>query len=461
MLLRNKRAAPVDGRRAGRAALCFPPMKPDAAAASPSHLLAAAADEPAADRLAQRLRDAGFTVIGATECCNLVREAVRLAPQAVVIEAPAVDAALLATIAPLQSALPLPVLLHGPGPATEVAAAFEAGVRHWVGTACDPAELARALPLVRQGFERLQALQRELLDAQARLDERKWVDRAKGVLMSAQQLSEPDAFALLRTASMHANLRVGEVSRSVIEAAEAAEAVNRAGQLRMLSQRIVKALALLRLGIERAAAETLHEDSLARAQASIDHLGTLDLPDDVQPLRVAAVDAWQQLQRAADPVAADLVDVDRCAQRLLDEAQALTDALQHRSGRRSLQVVNLSGRQRMLSQRIAKEALLAGCLQDDVAQAAAAAALASATEFDAALQQLERSPLSGEEIRSTLAIARGQWQRLLEGMRGAGAGQGRPARDGRLALARESEALLQSFERLTTLYENSMQVLLG
>ena len=63
--------------------------------------------------------------------------------------------------------------------------------------------------------------------------------------------------------------------------------------------------------------------------------------------------------------------------------------------------------------------------------------------------------MAGDEIRATLAVARGQWQRLLEGVRGAS------AREGRVTLARESEALLQSFERLTSLYEHSMQVLLG
>ena len=39
---------------------------------------------------------------------------------------------------------------------------------------------------------------------------------------------------------MHANLRLGEVSRSVIEAARWAEAINRAGQLRMLAQRLAR-----------------------------------------------------------------------------------------------------------------------------------------------------------------------------------------------------------------------------
>ncbi|NRF70457.1 type IV pili methyl-accepting chemotaxis transducer N-terminal domain-containing protein [Aquincola sp. S2] len=424
-------------------------------------LLAAAPSAEAAEALAGRLRGAGRTVVGTTACCNLVREAVRLAPQGVVVEATEVDAELLATLAPLQAARPLPVLVFAPAAPDLAAAACDAGVWHWGEAPCEPAALALTLPLVLHWFHRQQALQHELTAAQARLDERKWVDRAKGVLMSAQQLSEPDAFALLRTASMQTNLRVGEVSRAVIEAAEAADAVNRAGQLRMLSQRIVKALALTQLGIERASAEALQQDSLARAQASIDHLSTLALPEDVQPLRAAALASWQDLQRAAAQVAADLGSVDAFAQRLLDDAQGLTDALEQLSGRRSLHVINLSGRQRMLSQRIAKQALLAGCLPEAAAQAAAAAALASATEFDAALQQLERSPLAGEEIRATLAIARGQWQRLLEGMRGAGAGAGRPARDGRLALARESEALLQSFERLTSLYEHSMQVLLG
>lgn len=104
---------------------------------------------------------------------------------------------------------------------------------------------------------------------------------------------------------------------------------------------------------------------------------------------------------------------------------------------------------------MAKQALLAALLPDQVAQALAAEALASVAEFDAALLQLEQSPLVSEEIRSTLAVARGQWQRMLNGVRQSS------LRDGRVTVARESEALLQSFERLTSAYEHSMQVLLG
>ncbi|MBI5257394.1 MAG: type IV pili methyl-accepting chemotaxis transducer N-terminal domain-containing protein [Burkholderiales bacterium] len=410
-----------------------------------------------AQAVAAHLYSAGLRVAGATACCNLVREAVRLAPEMVVVQVDVADEALFTSLGLLQAACAVPVLLfcrQFRAEAAEQAAA--GGVTQCFAGPCSVEQVTMALPLSRALFQRHQALQRELAGVHARLDERKWVDRAKGVLMSAQQLSEPDAFALLRTASMQTNLRVGEVSRAVIEAAESADAVNRAGQLRMLSQRIVKARVLEHIGIERALADTLMRDSVVRVQASIDHLAGLGVSPALEALRLATRQAWQALQaQLALQPPADLLAIDAAAAQLLEHAQALTDGLQAASGRPSLQLVNLSGRQRMLAQRVAKHALLASVLPQGQAQAQATDALATVAEFDAALQRLEQAPLASEEIRSTLAVARGQWQRLLEGMRPG------LARDGRVVLARESEALLQSFERLTSLYEHNMQVLLG
>ena len=421
-------------------------------------LLIVAPEAAAAEGLAQRLEAEGLPIAGGCACHMLVRDSVRLAPEAVVVEAAVVDSGLLEALQLMAGTAPRPVLLFGAAldDEAQLAAVFDAGVQEAAPEPCDAAALRRLLPRARARFEREQRLRRELAGAQARLDERKWVDRAKGVLMSARHLSEPDAFALLRTASMQANLRVGEVSRAVIEAAEAAEAVNRAGQLRMLSQRIVKSLALVQLGVERGAAEAQLEESVERARANVDRLASLALADAVLPLREDTAIAWQALQALLGGGAAvDLAAADDLASQLLERAERLTDTLQQLSGRRSLQVVNLAGRQRMLSQRVAKQSLLAGCLPGPAGVAAAAAVLGSVAEFDAALIHLERSPLASEEIRATLAVARGQWQRLLEAVRGVS------LRDGRVTLARESEALLQSFEHLTSLYEHSMQVLMG
>ena len=58
--------------------------------------------------------------------------------------------------------------------------------------------------------------------------------------LRAGRLPEDEAFRILRSASQRDQRRVGQVARRLIDAARGAEAVNRAGQLRMLSQRIVK-----------------------------------------------------------------------------------------------------------------------------------------------------------------------------------------------------------------------------
>ncbi|MDE2454279.1 MAG: ANTAR domain-containing protein, partial [Burkholderiales bacterium] len=139
------------------------------------------------------------------------------------------------------------------------------------GIAAAPDELAAALALDSARWRREAGLRAELAAARAQLDERKWVERAKGLLMHARGASENDAFRLLREASMHANLRLAQVSRSVIEATAWAEAVNRAGQLRMLSQRLVKLAAQALAGIDLRRAETLQRKAARRAQANLDH----------------------------------------------------------------------------------------------------------------------------------------------------------------------------------------------
>ena len=198
-------------------------------------LLIVAADGPAmqdqAPALADALRLSGHPVLALLPCHMLVREAVRLAPQAVVAIDDGQADLLQAALALLAGSLPLPVLLLGPArPPADPASWLAARVMAWLPDApTDAAAAARgvhaALLLALPRFTQEQAQAAALGDALARLDERKWLDRAKGVLMSRLQLKEQDAFALLRSASMTANLRVGEVSRNVIEASQAAETV--------------------------------------------------------------------------------------------------------------------------------------------------------------------------------------------------------------------------------------------
>lgn len=69
-------------------------------------------------------------------------------------------------------------------------------------------------------FGYISGLRSELGLAQQKLAERKFVERAKGLLMKARNLSEDEAYHTLRRMAMERNRRMGEVARSVIEMAE-------------------------------------------------------------------------------------------------------------------------------------------------------------------------------------------------------------------------------------------------
>nr|WP_321983550.1 ANTAR domain-containing protein [uncultured Lichenicoccus sp.] len=102
-----------------------------------------------------------------------------------------------------------------------------------------------------------------------RFDERKLVDRAKGILIGARQLREEEAFRALRGAAMVSKQRIGQVSRVVIDSAHSAEAVNRAGQLRLLSQRIVKFYALACTGVADPEMQGMFADALAHVDSNL------------------------------------------------------------------------------------------------------------------------------------------------------------------------------------------------
>ena len=425
---------------------------------------AAAADAA----LRSELQALGCRQVGRCDVPQLVRQAAALAPEMIICALPIVDDALLAALTELQAATPLPVLVITEDSRAEtLQRALEAGVHGWAAGWQWPADgsaptahatrLAAKLRLTHARFTREAAARAALADALARLDERKWVERAKGVLMAARQIGEDDAFRLLRGASMHTNLRVGEVSRSVIEAAQLADAVNRAGQLRMLSQRMVRLLAQCAAGVEPRRSRELLDEAQQRVRDTLERLQTLPaspaLPS-VAPALADTVKAWAGLLPllAGAPKPAALRNADAQAEALLACAESLTAAIEAASGRQGIHIVNLCGRQRMLVQRLAKDALLDALLDDTAARDRVAL---STQEFGQALDRLARAPLSSAQIRTELAAARIEWQGLLQALRDT------RSKSGRQALARGSDSLLALFERLTELYERSLQVIMG
>lgn len=416
---------------------------------------------PDAPDIAADLEALGIAIAGRSETRNLLRDALHAGVDLIVAWDAYPATGLLAALDTLQQHAALPVLLFtSDSDADTLAAALSAGVHAYVVNGYAPARLRGLLQLARARHEREALSRREHAALAERFEERKLVDRAKGILMRARQVDEDAAFRTLRAASMQEQQRVGQVARRIIDAARDAEAVNRAGQLRMLSQRLVKLYALACVDCDpgsdagvAAAAELAA--GVRQVTDNFERLGqTLSRPT-FGDLLDAALQAWNSLQAGLRrvPERVRLGEVDGAAERLLESAERLTHALEVASPLAALEVVNRAGRQRMLSQRLAKQALLAALGEETLAAQAATDAVQTIASFEATLRHLSAAPLGSPELRAGLDRAADEWQHMLAGVRTAADA------DGRRALAQASDALLARFEALTAEYGRIAQQL--
>jgi len=100
-----------------------------------------------------------------------------------------------------------------------IEAAVEAGVSAYV---VDGLKRERVKPILDMAIVRFNAfsrLSRELEVARSELEDRKVIERAKGILMTSKGLSEEDAYALLRKTAMNQNRKIAEIAQSLVTAA--------------------------------------------------------------------------------------------------------------------------------------------------------------------------------------------------------------------------------------------------
>lgn len=99
-------------------------------------------------------------------------------------------------------------------------AAVAAGVSAYVVAGLSPERLRPIFDIALARFEREQALRTDLLHAKTELQDRKLIDRAKGLLMERQGLSEDAAFKKLRKTAMDKGIKLREIAQRIVDAAE-------------------------------------------------------------------------------------------------------------------------------------------------------------------------------------------------------------------------------------------------
>jgi len=117
---------------------------------------------------------------------------------------------------------PIPVILVSAYHDSELIARAEAD--HIMGYLVKPikqSDLEPVLALAMRRFEQFQALRKEAADLRQALEDRKLIERAKGILMKKARLEEHDAFRRLQRLASDKNLKLVDLSRMIITAEEA------------------------------------------------------------------------------------------------------------------------------------------------------------------------------------------------------------------------------------------------
>lgn len=144
-----------------------------------------------------------------------------LAPDVIIVDMQSPDRDMFEDMRHIHRAQPRPILMFVDESDFEsTRAAVRAGVSAYVVDGLRSRSVRPIVEVAIARFEEHEALRRELREARLHLEERKLVDRAKGILMQRKGIGEEDAYRMLRKAAMDRQARIADVARHLIETAD-------------------------------------------------------------------------------------------------------------------------------------------------------------------------------------------------------------------------------------------------
>lgn len=167
------------------------------------------------------LREAGHThVVVLHDIVGLARQIEVIGPDVIVIDIETPNRDMLEHLFQLTRSVRKPIAMFvDRSDSLSIEAAVEAGVSAYVVDGLRKERVKPILDMAVSRFKAFSRLQQELADAKSALEERKIIDRAKGILMKSRKLSEDEAYALLRQTAMNEKKKLADIAQSVVVAA--------------------------------------------------------------------------------------------------------------------------------------------------------------------------------------------------------------------------------------------------
>jgi hypothetical protein len=255
----------------------------------------------------------------------------------------------------------------------------------------------------------------------------------------------------LITAAVAAPLVILSGLHAYAQVVDLNDAINKAGRQRMLSQRMGKAWLALVLGVEKTSAQHVLDKSMALFDRQLVELKGFAPNPEIKLTYSQLETAWSDYKGAlvgTSPVKGNALALLQQDAKVLALAHQGTVQYEAAYGKPLGKLVNIAGRQRMLSQRMAKF-YLAARLPVDASTASVEIGKAR-TEFVSALEILRNAPEATARIKEELKLADGQWVFFDVALQKLQEGQGSSKSLSEVFVS--SENLLSVMDRVTGLY---------